>query len=262
MRKQGTHAWLPTRWVFLWAMGYMADGLWYMKFDVTQWQRDLDEHPLEIKGAWITICCKLWWASKRGELTLNIERWATLLRIDVADVNRIINYLENEKICDTQRHPNGYVTIMSRKMLRDDKDRELSRLRQRKHRSHINVTQGNDDVTHDVTPESKSKSKNKEIPLCQHKEIVQTYNGILGHLLTPVRYELWNGSERYKNLQARWRSGEKYQTLEFWRGLFEYIRDKCPFLIGTTGQTFKADLGWIVKKNNFIKIIEGNYERR
>ena len=110
--------------------------------------------------------------------------------------------------------------------------------------------------------EEEEEEEEKKKHLCLHKEIVQTYNGILGHLLTPVRYELWNGSERYKNLQARWRSGEKYQTLEFWRGLFEYIRDKCPFLIGTTGQTFKADLGWIVKKNNFIKIIEGKYERR
>ena len=135
----------------------MADGLWYMKFDVTRWQRDLDEHPLEIKGAWITICCKLWWASKRGELTLHLSRWATILRVDEANTNRIINYLENEKICDTQRHPNGYVTVMSRKMLRDDKDRELSRLRQRKHRSNANVTQSNDDVT----PESKSKSNIK-----------------------------------------------------------------------------------------------------
>lgn len=106
-----------------------------------------------------------------------------------------------------------------------------------------------------------SSSSLKKILLCPHQEIVQTYNHILGHLLTPVKFELWHGSQREKYLQARWKENEKYQTIEFWKGLFEYVRDKCPFLIGAGNGTWKADLRWIVKRDNFIKIVEGNYEK-
>jgi uncharacterized protein YdaU (DUF1376 family) len=110
--------------------------------------------------------------------------------------------------------------------------------------------------------QSSSSSSKKEITLCPHKEIVQTYNDILGHKLTTVKYELWPDSSRAKYLQARWKENKRHQSIEFWKGLFEYIRDKCPFLVGDTGQPFRADLEWIVKKDNFIKIIEGKYVKR
>ena len=41
---------------------------------VMDWARDLEEHPLEIEGAWIRICCKLHWTG--GELTKSCEQWA------------------------------------------------------------------------------------------------------------------------------------------------------------------------------------------
>lgn len=142
----------------------MADELWYMQFDVTRWQRDMDEHSLEIKGAWITICCKLWWASKRGELTLRPERWAVILRMDLPNTNRILDYLLNEEIASGKREANGYVTLMSRKILKDNRAREFHRLRQLKYRlkqkGDASVT--DDDVQHRHAIKSKSKS-NKEI---------------------------------------------------------------------------------------------------
>lgn len=106
------------------------DPYYFMKFDVAKWERDLDIHPLEIKGAWITICCKLWWASKRGELTLLPERWGAILRQDTANAERILEYLLNEKICDGRKEYSGYYTIISRKMVRDEKKRTGNRNRQ------------------------------------------------------------------------------------------------------------------------------------
>ena len=139
----------------------MSDDLWYMKFDVTRWQRDVDHHPLDIRGSWITICCRLWWASKRGELTLRPERWASLLYTDVDNANRIIDYLLDEKIADGKREANGYITVVSRRMIRDDKDRELNRLRQQRYyyktKPNANLTPPN----RNLTGHSKSKSKNK-----------------------------------------------------------------------------------------------------
>ena len=188
-----------------------------------------------------------------GWLTLSKRFLARKLRISQTKVEQILNFYSERQRIMVKVAENG-IAIKCPKFI--DIASNWTK------RTKTLPTEGlqRDSVAPTAIEEEEEEEKKKH--LCLHKEIVQTYNGILGHLLTPVRYELWNGSERYKNLQARWRSGEKYQTLEFWRGLFEYIRDKCPFLIGTTGQTFKADLGWIVKKNNFIKIIEGKYERR
>lgn len=241
------------------------------QFYPMDWQRDLDEHSLEIEGAWIRICCRLWWAKKRGELTLRPERWATILRKDVDCTNRLLDYLLNEGIASGKREANGYITLISRRMVSDDKAREYNRIRQQRfyHKDNPNaiITKPNAIITPDLTPTSQrsssSSSTSKNIHLCPHKEIVQTYNEILGSALTPVKFKLWHGSQREKYLQARWRENEEYQNVEFWKGLFEYIRDKCPFLMGTNnGSSWKADLGWIIKKENFIKTVEGKYEQR
>lgn len=105
------------------------------QFYPSDWARDLEEHPLEIEGAWIRICCKLWWAEKRGEQTKTLTQWARILRCDEDTADKIIRYIENERIGDVFRNGNGNVTLMSRRMARDEKIRELTRLRVYKHRN-------------------------------------------------------------------------------------------------------------------------------
>ena len=112
----------------------MGNELWFMKFEIDRWRADLDEHPLEIEGAWIRICCRLWAAPQRGSLTLSTERWATILRYDETNANRVIDYLLNEKIASGKREHNGYVTLVSRRMIKEEKEREFNRLRQQTYR--------------------------------------------------------------------------------------------------------------------------------
>jgi hypothetical protein len=108
---------------------------------------------------------------------------------------------------------------------------------------------------------SKDTLSSPEAP-CPHQEIINLYNEILGTVLPRVKIHYWKGSVAEKHLISRWRQAEKHQDIEFWKGFFEYIRDHCPFLLGQNGNTsFRADLRWIVKKDNFVKIIEGKYER-
>lgn len=101
-------------------------------------------------------------------------------------------------------------------------------------------------------------------PHCPHKGIIAEYNRILGHVLPAVKPDLWNG-KRAKYLQARWKEQEKRQDIAFWVGYFEYIRDRCPFLVGKRpGREgpFFADLEWIIRQPNMVKILEGKYEDR
>jgi hypothetical protein len=98
------------------------------------WTRDLDDHPLEVEGAWIRICCRLWWAPQKGQLTLSLDRWASILRLSTAETTRIINYLFSEKIANGKNEHNGRVTIISRRMRRDEREKEFNKLRQKRFR--------------------------------------------------------------------------------------------------------------------------------
>ena len=104
------------------------------QFYPNDWSRDLEEHPLEIEGAWIRLCCKLWWSDTRGKMTRTMTQWARILRESESDTDRILDYLEKQKIGDINRNGNGDVTVMSRRMLKDEKEKELTRLRVQKHR--------------------------------------------------------------------------------------------------------------------------------
>lgn len=134
------------------------------QFYPNDWSRDLEEHPLEIEGAWIRICCKLWWAKPKGKFTRTISQWARILRTSEEDANRIITYIETEQIGDVKRNGNGNVTLMSRRMVRDEKVREQTKLRVQRYRE---KTPCNGDVTHDVTQlkhrSSSSSSNNTPI---------------------------------------------------------------------------------------------------
>lgn len=67
--------------------------------------------------------------------------------------------------------------------------------------------------------------------------------------------------ERRKALKARWHQKKAYQDLEWWDEFFLYIAEKCPFLVGRGEKYFLITWDWIMKKANFVKIVEGNYER-
>lgn len=107
-------------------------------FYPNDWTRDLEEHPLEIEGAWIRIINKLWFAEKKGELSRNILQWSRILRVPPKDAERILNYIKDEKIGNvTLRNgdSNALITVVSRRMQRDDKARQQNKVRQNRYRS-------------------------------------------------------------------------------------------------------------------------------
>ena len=103
------------------------------QFYPSDWSRDLEEHPLEIEGAWIRICCKLWWSETRGKLTRTAEQWAKILRVYPQDAERILSYIKSNKIGDVSPTSNGNLTVISRRMLRDEKGRENNCIRQKRY---------------------------------------------------------------------------------------------------------------------------------
>lgn len=96
---------------------------------------------------------------------------------------------------------------------------------------------------------------------CPHDEIIALY-----HDLMPAnpRVRAWTGT-RQSNLRARWREDEKRQGLDYWRRLLTYA-SQSAFLTGQKsgpdGRPFLPGLDWLVKPENFAKLIEGRYHDR
>jgi len=116
------------------------------------------------------------------------------------------------------------------------------------------------DRTNDHTIKRK-KGLKKDKYSCPYNQILDLYHEILAEL-PRVR----NFTERRRAmLTARWNEKAKSQrglysnTLEFWEAFFKYISES-DWLMGRKGD-WKANFEWIITKQNFNKIIEGNYHR-
>jgi hypothetical protein len=109
--------------------------------------------------------------------------------------------------------------------------------------------------------EANASSSADAPPTCPHQKIIALYHE---HMPLNPRIKSWEGS-RMTNLQARWRSDAKRQTLDYWERFFKHCA-KSAFLTGQTegrgDRPFLPSLEWIVKQGNFMKIIEGNYHPR
>ncbi|GHV35045.1 hypothetical protein FACS1894187_06890 [Synergistales bacterium] len=93
---------------------------------------------------------------------------------------------------------------------------------------------------------------------CPHGEIVSLYHEILPEL---QRVKDWT-ADRQAFLRARWRSSPERQSLDWWREYFLSVRN-MDWLMGRRegrdGRPFYATLEWLVRPQNFNKIIEGFY---
>ena len=95
-------------------------------------------------------------------------------------------------------------------------------------------------------------------PPCPHQDIIALYHEVLP--MCP-RVHLWTDT-RQGLLRTRWNEDPERQNLAFWRTFFEYVA-ASKFLTGRASgkgdKPFLADLEWIVRPSNFVKIYEGKY---
>jgi len=98
------------------------------------------------------------------------------------------------------------------------------------------------------------------IPDCPHQDIIILFEKNLPMGVQPMS---WDGA-RATTLKARWREDKKRQSLEWWGKFFVYI-STSDFLTGKVStkdrKPFEISLPWIIKPENFNKIIEGVYHR-
>ena len=93
---------------------------------------------------------------------------------------------------------------------------------------------------------------------CPHVEIVKLFGQ---HLPMATHPSAWN-AQRQALLRSRWREKKNRQNLEWWGRFFAYVAES-DFLTGKANshgrKPFTLDLPWLLKAENFLKVIEGKY---
>jgi uncharacterized protein YdaU (DUF1376 family) len=134
-----------------------------------------------------------------------------------------------------------------------------------------NGTQANSHKPVAIRRES-APGKPDAIPPCPHLELIDLFGKHLPTMPQP-KPELWNGKSA-EWMRARWRwvltakyrSGKRYATNEaeamaWFDRFFAYVAGS-DFLTGRNGKWGNCDLSWLMKAENFAKVIQGNYENK
>lgn len=91
---------------------------------------------------------------------------------------------------------------------------------------------------------------------CPHGEIIDLYHGTCPSL--PAVKD-WT-KHRQSLLRSRWNEDKERQSLEWWKSFFQKVA-ASDFLMGKA-KAWQADLEWLIRPRNFLKVIEGKYENR
>lgn len=115
------------------------------------WVQDTRSLSLAAKGAWIDLLCAMWRSQNRGQLTLSLQGYARLIGASVEQTKAALSELIDMQVCNAPgvtlplhvTESNENVTLVSRRMAREEKERKSSASRVQRWRnvkSNANVT--------------------------------------------------------------------------------------------------------------------------
>ena len=102
--------------------------------------------------------------------------------------------------------------------------------------------------------DNKENKKDTYVSLC--KSVIESFNKIVV-ALPEVKVLNKDRTTKLKNII---RDHDSFKNIEHWNGFFEYING-LDFLMGRAESGWTASFDWVIAPKNFVKIIEGNYER-
>lgn len=113
------------------------------------------------------------------------------------------------------------------------------------------------------------------IPACPGRQLLALFKARVPELPQP-RPEMWDGSAGAEAMRQRWRwllspsvtreDGSRYATNPTeaveWFGRFFDKAAASDFLTGRSGAWKNCDLTWLMKRENFMKVVQGNYDNK
>lgn len=117
-----------------------------MQFYIADYIQDTRMLSLPARGAWMECLCQMWISPERGKIEYSCEEFARLFGCGNVESEKVIFELMESGICDAlpKRYQdvtkyNQKITIMSRRMLRDEKLRKSNADKQNRYRRKNNT---------------------------------------------------------------------------------------------------------------------------
>lgn len=109
----------------------------FIQFYPADYLRDTRCLSLAARGAWMDVLCALWNSQKRGQKTLSLEGWAGEIGKPEAEVSALLLDLESNGIGKFIHATDGKLTIISRRMLREERVRKGAANRKQNQRNRL-----------------------------------------------------------------------------------------------------------------------------
>jgi uncharacterized protein YdaU (DUF1376 family) len=146
------------------------------QFYFADYMRDTRTLSIQARGAWMDVLCIMWFSQEKGRCNADVTQMKRLWGVENDTAKAILDELITSKICDIETGCNGNVTLINRRMVRDEKERQSTKDRVKRFRE----KQCNADVTplkrKCNTVSSSSSSNKKEIYI--KKKVSETHKDI------------------------------------------------------------------------------------
>jgi uncharacterized protein YdaU (DUF1376 family) len=112
-----------------------------------------------------------------------------------------------------------------------------------------------------VLEDSDSRPQKRTAAATFHEQVIAVYHQLLPEL---PAVKVWSKKRRQAleaRIHERCKDGKRADTIAYWRSLFECVA-ASDFLCGRGRSDFRADLEWLLRPENFMKVIEGRYNSR
>lgn len=138
-----------------------------MQFYWNDYLRDTRILTPATRGLWVDMLGFMWYAEERGKLQGTYSQYSRLLSCTESEASEAIKELSVTKVADVTHSNgdgNGVVTVVNRRMFREQKSKESTRLRVQRHRNGKNNEGCNGEGNGGITvPSSTSSSSSKRI---------------------------------------------------------------------------------------------------
>ena len=230
----------------------------FMQFYPADWLQDTRTLSLEARGAWIDLLCAMWIAPERGRLLWTLDQFHNFLGFNhsieaVELVNELVDSgVGSVEIDEVKRS----VTVMSRRMMREEIQRNQGRERVKRFRN-ADVTQMKRRIYQKSEVRSHISEEDTHVNLARLTSFAEDWNRDFADRLATIRLPLSDSRKRKLRLRL-----QEHPEEDFWDTVFTNI-GQSKFLIGNGSQGWKCTFDFLIENDtNCVKIAEGQYAER
>lgn len=162
----------------------MPNNMPFIQLYVTDFDNDTCGLSACATGVWLRMIMAMH-IKKSGSLTGSLEKLSQITRCSCSEIETSLNEFETENICDVSRESNGNVTIICRRMYKEEQKRVNSAERTRKHRekkaaeqeNSVEETDSSRDCNNKVTGHTRARYNSDIIIHNQNNNIIHSIFG-------------------------------------------------------------------------------------